>query len=61
MEGIELIKIVNKKKTFVNSKGKSVPSYLYCICINGKTIPFKPIFNDGYIQLDLISKVVIKN
>ena len=61
MEGIELIKIVDKKKTFVNSKGKEVPSYRYCVCYNGKTIPVKPIFDDGYLQLDLLSKVVYKD
>lgn len=57
---MKIIKVVDWNKTFKNKKGNTQPTSYYVIRMdNGKQIFIKPIYEDGYVQLDLISELKV--
>lgn len=53
---MKVIKVI-MNETFKSSKGKEIRKSFYAIEIdNGNIVPVKPLHNDGYAKLDLISE-----
>lgn len=54
---MKVIKLINKNKTYKDSKGKERYSSMYMLCFdNRKSIPVKPVFAGDYELLDFVSE-----
>lgn len=63
---MNLVKVVNQKKTWKGKDGKQHPTTLYFLVVGEegkeKSIAIKPLFSNGYPLLDFIADVkIIKN
>ena len=56
---LEVIKIVQKGKTYTDSKGKERTRVNYYLSYNGNLIAIRPCFAKGYIQIDTFAKLVV--
>lgn len=56
MNDVRIMKLVNKKKTYLDKKGKEHSQVNYYIVVNNTWIAFRPSFSKGYTQLDLVAE-----
>lgn len=56
---IEVVKVVDKNKTYKAKNGKVYTNVNYYIVFNGTWVAIRPSFKGGYSSLDMISRKIV--